>query len=189
MFCSNKGLHCFFLVKFSLIKQWKTTALTSNHSQVSWENCSVRRAARKPLWPQASPGPGDQGFRAPYLIIFEKHKGHSFWPWGIPWGSVLLAMGKPQANGHFRSQFSTLYNRGMRDSGRRRDSAYNRDKGPDNLPNVLCRSYQEHFPLRIFPCWHGDSSDSNPFLWVNHKLSLHVCLVLEVTPLQHLSFC
>lgn len=65
------------------------TALTSNHSLVNLENCHVGGAARNPPWPPAPPRPGDPGFGAPYLI--------TFWPWGIPWGSGLQVMGKPQA--------------------------------------------------------------------------------------------
>ena len=70
-----------------------------------------------------------------------------------------------------------------------RNRAYSRAKWPENPPDVSRRSHQDDFPLKIFPRWHGNPSDSNSFLWANHKLSLPVFTALVSQALGHTLFC
>lgn len=70
-----------------------------------------------------------------------------------------------------------------------RHGAYSRAEWPENPPNVSRRSHQDDFPLKIFPRWLGNPSDSKSFLWVNHKLSLPVFSALVSQALGHTLFC
>ena len=178
---------------------WWQNILTGTYRPLA----SISRSEKQQLWPhitarwaertavleglpeispglRAPPGPGNRGFRASCLITFWKHKGHSFWPRGIPWGSVLQVMGKPQAyklSGHNPSPFKRedYSKEGLRLELRNR--AYHRAKRPENLPNVSGRNHQEHIPLKIFPHQSGNPSDNNSFLGANCKLSfLYVIL-------------
>lgn len=68
LFCFPRGMHCSF-ARLSFIRQGKTSILTPSHSHINWEHCNVRGAARNPPGLRLPWGPGDQGFRASYLIL------------------------------------------------------------------------------------------------------------------------